>query len=167
MPESATSVPPSGRSRIPRGALSEASAAGPRRRTARSAVAHAVPEPASGVIVPVSLTRRTRLFTVSAIRNPLPVASAATVAGPLSCASTAGPWSPHSDVVAAHAVPVPADAGDRPAAVDAADAVAGGVGDQEGAARGHRDVLRQVDRGQVRRTAVARRGGDAVARPPW
>src|SRR5919198_1151703 len=75
----------------PGGPLSDASAAGPASPHSAVDVAHAVPEPTSVVIVPAPLTRRTRLSVVSATRKPAPVASAATVAGPLSCDSTAGP----------------------------------------------------------------------------
>jgi hypothetical protein len=50
------------------GALSDASAAGPASPQRAVAVAHAVPEPATGVIVPPASTLRMRLRAVSAIR---------------------------------------------------------------------------------------------------
>ena len=87
----------------------EASAAGPASPQSEvDSARQGVPEPTSGVIVPPALTRRTRLSFVSTTTKPAPVALAARFPGPLSCARTAGPYSPHNEVVAAHAVPVPA-----------------------------------------------------------
>ena len=93
VPASLKIVEPSGRSSAARGAFSDASAAGPASPHSSVAVAHAAPEPAIVVIVPLALTRRTRLDPVSAIRNPptAPLGSTATDDGAFNDDNVAGP----------------------------------------------------------------------------